>query len=60
MKGAAILSDDAAENVDNLEKAAKWFVPYCTQDGYLGAGIYDGGGLGGHPKSDLIRTDTTL
>ena len=45
IKGATILSDDAAENVDNLEKAAKWFVPYCTQDGYLGAGIYDGGGL---------------
>lgn len=45
IKGATILSEDAAENVDNLEKAAKWFVPYCTQDGYLGAGIYDGDGL---------------
>ena len=36
IKGEMILSEYASENVDGLENAAKWFVPYCSQDGYLG------------------------
>eukprot|EP00588_Corethron_pennatum_P000077 CAMPEP_0194297040 /NCGR_PEP_ID=MMETSP0169-20130528/57799_1 /TAXON_ID=218684 /ORGANISM="Corethron pennatum, Strain L29A3" /LENGTH=864 /DNA_ID=CAMNT_0039046717 /DNA_START=37 /DNA_END=2628 /DNA_ORIENTATION=+ len=58
IKGDTILSDDASVNVNNLEKSAKWFVPYCSQDGYLGVGIDGEGGLkrsGSHQFAQAMR-----
>lgn len=43
IEGETIISEDASRNINGLENSAKWFVPYCSQDAYLGMGVESGG-----------------